>query len=108
MAQPQVAPYGSWKSPISANLISTEGRRIIEALADGEDIYWIEMRPTESGRYVIVRRTKDGQRPDVTPPPFNARTRVHEYGGAAFVVSDGTVYFSNFEDQRLYRQTSGI
>ena len=74
MAQPQVAPYGSWQSPISANLISTEGRRIIEALADGEDIYWIEMRPTESGRYVIVRRTPDGQTTDVTPPPFNART----------------------------------
>ena len=107
MTQPQVAPYGSWKSPISANLISTEGRKIIEAVADGEDIYWIEMRPTESGRYVIVRRTPDGQTTDVTPPPFNARTRVHEYGGAAFVVSDGTVYFSNFADQRLYRQISG-
>ena len=105
MTQPQVAPYGSWKSPISADLISTEGRRIIEAVADGEDIYWIEMRPTENGRYVIVRRTPDGQTTDVTPPPFNARTRVHEYGGAALVVNEGVVYFSNFEDQRLYRQT---
>ena len=56
MTQPQVAPYGAWKSPINADLISTEGRRIIEAVADGEDIYWIEMRPTENGRYVIVRR----------------------------------------------------
>ena len=107
MTQPQVAPYGSWKSPISADLISTEGRRIIEAVADGEDIYWIEMRPTDNGRYVIVRQTPDGQTTDVTPAPFNARTRVHEYGGAALVVSDGVVYFSNFEDQRLYRQTSG-
>ena len=107
MAQPQMAPYGSWKSPISADLISTEGRRIIEAVADEEDIYWIEMRPAESGRYVIVRRTPDGHTTDVTPAPFNARTRVHEYGGAALVVSDGVVYFSNFEDQRLYRQTSG-
>ena len=107
MTQPQVAPYGSWKSPINADLISTEGRRIIEAVADGEDIYWIEMRPTENGRYVIVRRSPDGQTTDVTPVPFNARTRVHEYGGAAFTVSDGVVYFSNFADQRLYRQTSG-
>ena len=107
MTQPQMAPYGSWKSPISADLISTEGRRIIEAVADGEDIYWIEMRPTESGRYVIVRRSPDGKTTDVTPSPFNARTRVHEYGGAAFVVRDSTVYFSNFADQRLYRQTSG-
>ena len=107
MTQPQVAPYGAWQSPISADLISTEGRRIIEAVADEEDIYWIEMRPTEGGRYVIVRRAPDGQTTDVTPPPFNARTRVHEYGGAALVVSDGVVYFSNFADQRLYRQTSG-
>ena len=107
MTQPQVAPYGAWESPISADLISTEGRRIIEAVADGEDIYWIEMRPTESGRYVIVRRTPDGQTTDVTPSPFNARTRVHEYGGAAFVVCDGTIYFSNFADQRLYRQSPG-
>ena len=65
------------------------------------------MRPTESGRYVIVRRTPDGQTTDVTPFPFNARTRVHEYGGAAFIVKDGTVYFSNFTDQRLYRQAVG-
>ena len=107
MTQPQVAPYGSWKSPISADLISTGGRRIIEAVADGEDIYWIEMRPTENGRYVIVRRTPDGQTTDVTPTTFSARTRVHEYGGAALVVNDGTVYFSNFADQRLYRQASG-
>ena len=107
MTQPQMAPYGSWKSPISADLISTEGRRIIEAVADGEDIYWIEMRPTEDGRYAIVRRTPDGEMTDVTPPTFSARTRVHEYGGAALVVNDGTVYFSNFADQRLYRQASG-
>ncbi len=107
MVQPRVAPYGSWESPISADLISTEGRRIIETVADGEDIYWIEMRPDESGRYVIVRWTPDGQTADVIPAPFNARTRVHEYGGAAFIVSDGVVYFSNFADQRLYRQTTG-
>ena len=55
----------------------------------------------------LFERTPDGQTTDMTPPPFNARTRVHEYGGAAFVVSDGTVYFSNFEDQQLYRQTPG-
>ena len=71
---------------------------------DGEDIYWIELRPPEGGRYVIVRRTPDGRTSDMTPSPFNARTRVHEYGGGAFVVADGTVYFSNFADQRLYRQ----
>jgi len=74
---------------------------------DGEDIYWIELRPPEGGRYVVMRRTPDGRTSDMTPSPFNARTRVHEYGGGAFVVADGTVYFSNFSDQCLYRQDPG-
>jgi dipeptidyl aminopeptidase/acylaminoacyl peptidase len=71
---------------------------------DGEDIYWVELRPAEGGRGVIVRRTPEGKIQDVTPHPFNARTRVHEYGGGAFAVTGGVVCFSNFEDQRLYRQ----
>jgi dipeptidyl aminopeptidase/acylaminoacyl peptidase len=74
---------------------------------DGADIYWVELRPAERGRSVVVRRTPDGQTVDLTPPPFNTRTRVHEYGGGAFVLSDGVVYFSNFADQRLYRQDPG-
>ena len=71
---------------------------------DGEDIYWIELRPKESGRNVIVKRSPSGANVDVTPPPFNARTRVHEYGGGEYLVSNGIVYFSNFSDQRLYKQ----
>src|SRR4051812_8764445 len=62
------------------------------------------MRPKEAGRNVIVKRTADGVCTDVNPSPFNARTRVHEYGGGDYVVSNGTVYFSNFADQRLYTQ----
>ena len=65
------------------------------------------MRPTEGGRNIIVRRTPDGQIADTTPTPFNARTRVHEYGGGAFAVVHGTIYFSNFADQRIYRQEPG-
>ena len=103
----QVAPYGSWKSPITADVIVSETSRFGGLALDGEDIYWTESRPAEGGRYVIVRRTLDGRTTDMTPVPFNARTRVHEYGGGAFVVSDGTIYFSNFTDQRLYRQESG-
>ena len=74
---------------------------------DGEELYWIELRPREKGRCVIVRRTPDGTCVDVNPAPFNARTRVHEYGGGAYLVADGTAYFSNFADQRLYRQRRG-
>jgi dipeptidyl aminopeptidase/acylaminoacyl peptidase len=74
---------------------------------DNDDVYWIEMRPSEGGRYVIVRHTPDNQTTDITPKPFNVRTRVHEYGGGEYVVDDGTVYFSNFDDQRLYKQALG-
>lgn len=101
------APYGTWKSPITSDLIVTGSVGLYQPTIDGEDVYWMEMRPSEGGRSVIVRRSADGQTTDVTPPPFNARTRVHEYGGGDYTVHDGTVYFSNFSDQRLYRQSPG-
>jgi dipeptidyl aminopeptidase/acylaminoacyl peptidase len=78
-----------------------------EVFLDGEDLYWGEGRPAEEGRIVVVRRSPDGTVADVTPAGFNARTRVHEYGGASFVADRGTVWFSNFADQRLYRQDRG-
>jgi len=74
---------------------------------DGEDIYWIETRPMEGGRYVIMHWSPGGQVADVIPSPFNARTLVHEYGGGSFVIANGAIYFSNFSDQCLYHQTSG-
>ena len=74
---------------------------------DGEDLYWVEMRPQEGARNVIVRRTSDGDVRDVTPEPFNVRSRVHEYGGLSFWVKDGVVLFANFADQRVYRQKPG-
>jgi dipeptidyl aminopeptidase/acylaminoacyl peptidase len=66
-------------------------------------IYWLESRPTEGGRYVVVRRTPNGETSDAIPPSFNARTRVHEYGGGSYLVQGTTVFFSNFDDQRVYR-----
>jgi dipeptidyl aminopeptidase/acylaminoacyl peptidase len=107
VAEPQIAPYGAWKSPVTSELIVSETIRLGQIALQREDIYWVEMRPTEGGRNVVVRWTPEEGITDVTPPPFNARTRVHEYGGGAFVVADGTVYFSNFADQRLYRQDRG-
>ena len=104
---PTVAPYGSWKSPITSDLVASGAVRFDELALDGDDLYWSEGRPTEGGRYAIVRRRPDGATEDVTPAPFNARTRVHEYGGAAWLVADGVVYFSNFADQRLYRVRPG-
>jgi dipeptidyl aminopeptidase/acylaminoacyl peptidase len=103
-----VAGYGSWKSRITSDLVSSSAIRLDGQIEiDGNDIYWVEMRPTEAGRYVLVRRSPDGKTQDITPAPFNVRTRVHEYGGGAYKVDNGTVYFSNFTDQRLYCQTPG-
>ena len=101
------AAYGSWKSPITSDLIVAGTIGLGGAHLDGDDVYWSELRPTEGGRSVIVRRTPDGQTQDVTPAPFNVRTRVHEYGGGAYQVHQGVVYFSNFADQRLYKQAIG-
>lgn len=101
---PKIAPYGSWKSPITSDLIVEGSVGLSQPLFEGDDIYWLEMRPKEAGRNVIIRRNADGICTDVNPPPFNARTRVHEYGGGDYLISQGTAYFSNFSDQRLYRQ----
>jgi len=107
MNAPHPAPCGSWQSPISADAVAQASLVFGQIVTDGPDIYWIEQRPADGGRHVIVRRAPDGAITDVTPPPFNARTRVHEYGGGAFTVSEGVVYFSNFADQRLYRHRPG-
>lgn len=106
MSARKVAPYGSWASPVTVDLLlkGTVHLRNQMVRWDGEDLYWSELRPDEAGRIVVCRRDRNGAISDVTPPGFNARTRVHEYGGGHFAVSDGTVWFVNFKDQRLYRQ----
>jgi dipeptidyl aminopeptidase/acylaminoacyl peptidase len=98
-----VAPYGTWTSPISARTVAEQGLRLGFVALDGGDIYWLEGRPQEGGRNALVKRGADGRIADVTPRDHNVRTRVHEYGGGAYVVSDGVVYYSNFADQRIYR-----
>jgi dipeptidyl aminopeptidase/acylaminoacyl peptidase len=105
MTEKKLSPCGSWKSPITSDLIVAGTIGLGGVALDGDDIYWIESRPSEQGRNVIARRTADGKTSDVTPPPFNTRTRAYEYGGGAYTVSRGVIYFSNFSDQLLYRQT---
>jgi dipeptidyl aminopeptidase/acylaminoacyl peptidase len=107
MTQAKVAAYGSWKSPITTDLIVAGTVGLGAVCLDGDDAYWLEGRPTEGGRNVLVRRTAGGVVEDVTPQPFNVRTRVHEYGGGSFLINDGVVYFVNFADQRIYRQIVG-
>jgi dipeptidyl aminopeptidase/acylaminoacyl peptidase len=104
---PQTAEYGFWKSPVTSEVIVAESIRLGQIALSGSDVYWTEGRPREGGRYAIVRRTADGATHEITPAPFNARTRVHEYGGGGFWLDGSTVFFANFTDQRLYRAESG-
>jgi dipeptidyl aminopeptidase/acylaminoacyl peptidase len=105
----KVAPYGSWASPITIDLLLKGSVQMRNQMVrwDGDDLYWSELRPDEGGRIVVCRRAANGEVADITPQGFNARSRVHEYGGGHFVVSGGTVWFTNFADQRLYRQDRG-
>jgi len=104
---PATIPYGAWPSPLTAARVTAGALRLDHIQLDGDDVYWVEGRASEGGRYVIVKRDAMGVLTDMTAPPFNVRTRVHEYGGAAYTVDRGTVYFANFADQRIYRQAPG-
>lgn len=102
---PQNASYGSWKSPITADLVFANVVGLGSIQHDGNRLYWSEVRP--DGRTVIVCRSSQQQTLDLTPPDYNVRTRVHEYGGGAYLAAGGVLYFSNFTDQRMYRQMPG-
>jgi len=101
---PTVAPYGSWSSPITLDLVAGEGGVSYGSLdVDGDGVYWLETRPQEGGRSALVFRPHGSSPRDVVPAGFNVRTRVHEYGGGSWFRDGATVYCSNFDDSRLYR-----
>jgi dipeptidyl aminopeptidase/acylaminoacyl peptidase len=96
-----IAPCGSWKTPITSDLIVAQSIVLSEIRLDGGKAYWLERRPHEAGRSVVVSDR------DLLPPRFDVRTRAHEYGGGAWTVSDGALYFADDGDQRLYRLKRG-
>ncbi len=102
MTEKQKAAFGSWKSPITTDLMLGDSVGLGEISVFADDVYWIEMRPQEKGRYVVVKQTPDGQPTDVIPAEFNARTRVHEYGGGSYLMTKKGLVFTNFSDQALY------
>jgi dipeptidyl aminopeptidase/acylaminoacyl peptidase len=101
------APYGTWRSPIAATDLARAAVSLSYVQVAAKVPYWVESRPTEGGRYVIVTPGAAGSIVEQTPAAFNARTRVHEYGGRPYALAEGVIYFSNFADQRLYAQRSG-
>ena len=103
----QIALYGAWKSPITADSISGGSIGFAQVELDGEDVYWLEQRPAEAGRVAIMRRAADGELSEVIPAEFSARSRVHEYGGGAFAVRGGTIWFTSNADQRVWMAEPG-
>ncbi|MGH1471151.1 MAG: S9 family peptidase [Cellvibrionaceae bacterium] len=95
-------PYGSWKSPITATMLTKANSGLSEPQFDGDDIYWLESRPFEKGRNCIIKLDSNGRQQDILPAPLNARSRINEYGGGSYCVHDGIVFFVLFDDQRIY------
>ena len=86
---PTLAPYGSWASPLSAERAVAAGIGLGDVGFDGDSVLWQESRPAEKGRNVVMHRRPDGTLLELTPAPWNARTRVHEYGGRAYLMERG-------------------
>ena len=103
MLQPTPMPYGEWKSPITSEMVAGGAVRLGEVTLDGADIYWIESRPSEKGRSVLVSENNK----DMTPAPLNVRSKVHEYGGGSCTIKKCEIYFSNYKDQGIYRIKKG-
>ena len=107
MNQKKVKSYGTWRSPISPEVITAKTVGLGSVTSVGNRIYWLESRPEEKGRNVLVQQLPDGTTKDITPQPFNVRTRVHEYGGGAYLITEEAVYFSNYSAGCIYKQKFG-
>jgi dipeptidyl aminopeptidase/acylaminoacyl peptidase len=107
VSQKTVAAYGTWASPISAEMVAQAGVRLSMPWIESGAVWWVEGRATEGGRVALVRREPGGHAADVVPAGFNVRSSVHEYGGGAYCVHRGVAFCSRFEDQRLYRVDPG-
>ncbi|AQQ54883.1 S9 family peptidase [Planococcus lenghuensis] len=102
MTEKATGPYGSWKSPVTTDLIVQGTTPLVSTGLLGQDLYWVEARPKEAGRNTVMRQAQDGTVTELTPAPYNVRTRVHEYGGISYCFLGGALYFSNFDDNFLY------
>ena len=96
-----IAAYGAWPSPVDAELVASGSRGYAELRGQDDALFWLESRPDQAGRSTLTH-WHEGVSRELIPAPFNARSRVHEYGGGAFCVADGRVYFVNFADQNIY------
>jgi dipeptidyl aminopeptidase/acylaminoacyl peptidase len=100
---PEISPYGSWKSPLSAEKLAEKGVRYGHMVVDQKALYWLEVRANEQGRGVLIKCDANGNTEEVLAKDVSVRTKVHEYGSGDFIVSQGVVYFSRADDQCIYR-----
>lgn len=96
-------PFGSWPSKITAELITRAAPSLNWVQSHGDRLFWVENRPWEAGRSVIMCKQADGQIVDLFSSPFSHSSKVHEYGGAAYTVAKDILYFVNAADQRIYQ-----
>ncbi|MDH5433197.1 MAG: S9 family peptidase [Gammaproteobacteria bacterium] len=97
-----VKPYGSWLSKLSADELSKKSKRYGHLVLDKNDLYWLELRAEEKGRFVLMVCRNHGKPEEVLPKDISVHSKVHEYGGADYTVIDGKVFFSNVKDNRIY------
>lgn len=97
-----VAPYGTWQSPVTVELMTSAAIGLSSLSADRDDLYWLEARPGENGRTALCRRVAAGDIEDVTPPPIHAGSRVHEYGGGAYRAQGGRIIYSERKDGSVW------
>lgn len=95
--------YGTWPSEITSDLLVRSAVGLGGPALSAGDVWWSELRPSEGGRVQLVRKRAHDDPEDLLPDGFSARTRVHEYGGGAWWLHGETMFFTNWEDQRLYR-----
>ena len=100
-------PFGTWPSAISPEIVSSAAPKISSIQSYKDQLFWVESRPQESGRNVIVSQDKDGITHDLLPEPYSHSSRVHEYGGMAYTLSGDTLYFVNGADQCIYKLDIG-
>ena len=98
-----VTPYGLWPSPIDAEQVARQATAYDAVHTSGEAVYWLETRPSQDGRAVVVRWTDDAGAADAVPAEFDVGSRVHEYGGGAYLPAGRTLFACSQSDQRLYR-----
>lgn len=101
----EIAPHGAWRSPLTAERIAVGALRLARTRVDRGHVHWLEGRPTEGGRQVLMRARPGGVAAEWAPPGSDVRSHVHEYGGGEYLVHAGELFCVEASDPRVHRAT---